>query len=157
MLLAVRFYWFGSKGTIKFSEISGGFRFVESALGILQSGGDAQTLSFFGVGVAAKETLEIVHMAPPEFAVDGLLCLEPGGIPIAGQQVFAGEQVADIRVVESFAVPGFVGHDFEQGPQRRTGAVDAAVVEIELRDIFLGGDDVVHTIGEDVQVLKLRP
>ena len=40
--------------------------------------------------------------------------------------------------------------------QRRARLLDAAVVEIHFGDAFLRGDDVVHAVRKNIQVLQFR-
>ena len=49
-----------------------------------------------------------------------------------------------------------VRHDVQQRLQRRAGQLDAAVVEINFGHALLRGDDIVHAIRENGQVLQFR-
>src|SRR5262249_2541633 len=77
--------------------------------------------------------------------------------PITAKDVFTREEPAHLGMLEVFALPGPIGHNLQQRPKRRTRAFDAAIVEIHLCDVFLSGDDIVHTVGEDIHILQLRP
>ena len=57
----------------------------------------------------------------------------------------------------TFCPRSALGHDRQQGPQRRAGVVDLAVLEILAGDALLGLGDVLHAVGEGVQVLRFGP
>ena len=87
--------------------------------------------------------------------VAGLLDLQALAVPVRGEQGLAVEQAADLGVVDGAALVVALGHDVEQGLERRAGVLDAAVLEVTPGDPLLGLADVVHTVGEDLRVLGL--
>ena len=90
----------------------------------------------------------------PELASRDLFRLQTSFVPVAAQQAFPREEPADVQLVEPFSLTRIVTHDVQQRAQWRTRVVDAAVVEVMRRDALLGGDDVIHAVREDIEVLQ---
>jgi hypothetical protein len=88
-------------------------------------------------------------------AVALLLDLQSFAVPVRRQQRVAREETADGWIVNAAALVVTLGHDVEQGLERRAGVLDAAVLQVTPGDALLGLDDVVDAVDEDLQVLGL--
>src|ERR1035441_5963734 len=87
--------------------------------------------------------------------VESLFGGETFAVPITSEHVLAGKQSAELRVVEVLPLVLPVHHNMQEGPQRRTSFLTAAIVEITLGDTFVGFNHVLHAVGEDVVILCL--
>src|SRR5262245_52613071 len=85
-----------------------------------------------------------------------LLRFEPGGIPVAVEQVFAREESAHFLICRRAALPRAVAHDVQERGQRWNRVRDRAVGEIALGGNAHGGNDVFHAFGKDGAILKFR-
>jgi hypothetical protein len=94
--------------------------------------------------------------AGPEDLVDSLFCYETGAVPVAREQRFASEELAEggIRDADAFKVA--VGHDVQQRLQRRAGELYAAIVKVVQRHAALRVDNRVDPFGEHGLVLHFR-
>ena len=117
---------------------------------------ETQALGFFGVVGLGDERLQTANMAIPQPDIGPLPGFEAFSVPIAGEHAFAGEERADFRMVETFALKIVLQHDMEQRTQRRAGKLDAPIAKVELGDPLLRGDDVVQAIHENLEILHLR-
>jgi hypothetical protein len=70
--------------------------------------------------------------------------------------VFGAKQVSYFGGIEFFALEVVMGHDVKQGLKRRTRLLDAAVVKIHFGDAALCGHNIIDSIDEYLQILKLR-
>ena len=89
---------------------------------------------FIRMTAAIQELQQILAVTMPQVNIHVLLRGQSGRIPIARQQILAGEQRADVRVVQVFAFVLIVQHDVQQRIQRRARQFHALVVKIQLRE-----------------------
>ena len=100
---------------------------------VFQAAFEAQLSDGLGVAGALAEIFHVLNVARPQRGVARLFRAEALGVPAAREHRVAGEERADVRMTDVFAVEVAFGHDVQQGFQRRAGGVDAAVVEIIFR------------------------
>ena len=123
----------------------------EAGAGALEAAFDIEAFGLALVTFALEESFEGIDMAPGELAFGGNFGIDPRIVPIATDHGLAGEEAADVGMVEVFPFPVAVGHDVEEGLERRAGQLDRAVLEVEVGDdSLLGLDDVVDAVDEVV-------
>src|SRR5438874_2588250 len=87
--------------------------------------------------------------------VESLLGGKTFAVPVTGQHVLPGKQGAKLRVVEVLSLAMPMRHNMQEGFQRWTCFLDAPVVKITSSDAFVGLNHVLHTIHENIVILRL--
>jgi hypothetical protein len=148
---------FGAEGTDEFLEVGMGTDAAEVCASIHEAIAKDDVELFIPVMAALAETLKRIDMTFPEGDIDLLFCFEAGAVPVAGEEVFAREHATDFGMGEVASLKGTVSHDVQERLEGRAGKIDGAVFEVMLSDALMGGDDVIHAVDEDGEILEFRP
>ena len=118
---------------------------------------NVEAFGFVGVTRAKQERFERFDVMLPDVGVDPLLGGQALCVPVAGKQVFAREEPAEIRVLGRHLLEVSVAHDVQQRLQRGACPGDAAVIEIGAGHPLLRHDDIVDALDKCCQILQFWP